>query len=231
MARRQHGPLPIEEISQGLEACVDNISNLVADAEVLVQAGRPTRALTCLLVAGQEFGKTQYLQAMLTFDVNDLDKWKRTWKAFYNHKSKESGGLLALMDPNTSASELGHAAIRNAAIGGTAEEARSRTLYVDFDDRDRSWSSPIRNGSDMAAILLQLTQQVLALLLSNREVGLHSSEALGIIREVFASNPILIIPDANAPADPAALAEFYRESLARNEIIRQRLMEHGFDIT
>ena len=26
MARRQHGPLTIEEISQGLEACVDNIS-------------------------------------------------------------------------------------------------------------------------------------------------------------------------------------------------------------
>ena len=230
MPRRQHGPLTPEQISRGLEACIDNVSALVLDAEVLIQAGRPTRALTCLLVAGQELGKTQYLQAMLTFDVNDSDQWKRIWKAFYNHKSKASGGLLSLMDPNTSASKIGRAAILNSAIGGTAEEERNRTLYVDFDDRDRSWSSPIGDESDITASLLQLTKQTLIRLLENRQVGLHSPIALEIIREVFASNPILDVPDPKAPADPAVLAKFYQESLARNEIIGQRLRECGFDI-
>ncbi len=71
MARRQHGPLTIEEISSGLEACIDNVNALVLDAEVLIQAGRSTRALTCLLVAGQELGKLQFLQAMLTIDPDD----------------------------------------------------------------------------------------------------------------------------------------------------------------
>jgi AbiV family abortive infection protein len=184
-----------------------------------------------LLVAGQELGKTLYLQAMLTFEASDSDRWKRICKGFYDHNSKASGGLLGLMGPNTSASEIGQAAIINAAIGGTAEEERNRTLYVDFDDRDRSWLSPIRDGSDMATSLLKLTQQALARLLSNREVGLHSPKALGIIREVYASNPILDIPDANTPADPATLAEFYQESLERNEIIRQRLSDEGFNLT
>ena len=36
MARRQHGPLTIDEISQGLEVCVDNINALALDAEVLL---------------------------------------------------------------------------------------------------------------------------------------------------------------------------------------------------
>lgn len=233
MARRQHGPLTIEEISQGLEACIDNVSGLVADADVLIQAGRQTRALTCLLVAGQELGKLQLLQAMLTFDPNDSDRWKRVWKSFYNHKSKAAGGLLSFMDPNTPASEIGRMTILlNAIIGGTAEEERNRTLYVDFDDRERSWSSPISRGATLAADLLTMTQRALARLLSDRNIGLHSVRALQVIREVCASNPI---PDdhmdPNEPADPAVLAKFYQESLDRNVIIRQRLTDEGFDMT
>ena len=230
MARRQHGPLTVEEISKGLEACIDNASALVLDAEVLMQAGRPTRALTCLLVTGQELGKILYLQAMLTIGPNDADRWKQIWKAFYNHSSKASGGLLALLDPNTSVSEVGQSAYLNSMLGGTAEQERNRTLYVDFDDRDRSWSAPIGNGSNMAGPLLHLTQQALAPLLSNRQVGLHSPIALEIIREVFTSNPILDVPDSKAPADPVILAKLLQESLDRNEIIGQRLRERGFDI-
>jgi len=100
MARRQHGPLTIEEISKGLGACVDNINALVLDAEALLQADRPARALTCLLVAGQEMGKVQFLQAMLTFESDDLDRWKEIWKAFYNHRSKAAGGVTWLVGPN-----------------------------------------------------------------------------------------------------------------------------------
>ena len=132
MARRQHGPLTIEEISKGLGACVDNINALVLDAEALLQADRPARALTCLLVAGQEMGKVQFLQAMLTFESDDLDRWKEIWKAFYNHRSKAAGGLLGLLGPTTPSSVVGPIVVElNAGIGGTAEEERNRTLYVD----------------------------------------------------------------------------------------------------
>ena len=82
----------------------------------------------------------------------------------------------------------------------------------------------------MAGPLLHLTQQALARLLSNRRVGLHSPVALEITREVFASNPILDVPDPKAPADPAILAKFLQESLDRNEIIGQRLRDQGFDV-
>ena len=61
MARRQHGPLSIEEISLGLEACIGNCEGLVTDAEALIKVGLPIRALTLLLVAGQELGKVIYL--------------------------------------------------------------------------------------------------------------------------------------------------------------------------
>lgn len=232
MARRQHGPLSIEEISLGLGACIDNLSALAADAEVLIQAGRPTRALTCLLVAGQEIGKIQLLNAMLTFNNDDSDRWKRIWKSFYSHKDKAAGGLLGLMDPHTSTEEIGHLVVLlNAVIGGTAEEERNRTLYVDFDDRSRSWSSPISGGPELASTLMPLTKQALDRLLSSRKVGLHSPKALTIIREVWASVPILDTPDPNDPADPAIAAKYYQESLARNEIIRQRLTAEGFDMS
>ena len=230
MARRQHGPLTIEEISKGLGACVDNINALVLDAEALLQADRPARALTCLLVAGQEMGKVQFLQAMLTFDSDDSARWKQIWKAFYNHRSKAAGGLLGLLAPTTPPSVVGPiAVVLNAAIGATAEEERNRTLYVDFEDKERCWSSPLHDGPDIAPELLWLTREALTQLLANREIGLHSPKALRIIREVCASNPI---PDIPETADPAIAGEtYYKENLARNEIIRQRLTEEGFDLT
>lgn len=230
MARRQHGPLTIEEISKGLGACVDNINALVLDAEALLQADRPARALTCLLVAGQEMGKVQFLQAMLTFESDDLDRWKEIWKAFYNHRSKAAGGLLGLLGPTTPSSVVGPIVVAlNAGIGGTAEEERNRTLYVDFEDKDRCWSSPLNDRPNIAPQLLWLTHQALTQLLANREIGLHSPKALTIIREVCVSNPI---PDVQETADPAiASAAYYQENLARNEIIRQRLTEEGFDLT
>lgn len=232
MARRQHGPLSIEEISQGLEACIDNIEALVGDAEVLLSAGRATRALTCLLVAGQELGKVQILNATLTFDNDNLDRWKRTWNSFYNHKDKAAGGLLGLTDPGTSAEEIGHLSIMlNAVIGGTAEEERNRTLYVDFDDQNRTWLSPMSEKSDMASALLPLTKNTLDRLLGNRKAGLHSPKVLTIIREVYASEPQLDVPDPNEPADPVRAAEFYQQNLDKVEVIRHRLADEGFDLS
>ncbi len=114
-------------------------------------------------------------------------------------------------------------------MGGTAEEERNRTLYVDFEDKDRSWSSPLNDRLDLASPLLGLTRGALANLLVDREIGLHSPRALAIIREVCAANPI---PDTPESADPAtASTAYYLGTLARNEIIRQRLMEKGFDLT
>lgn len=232
MARRQHGCLTTEEISQGLEACVDNVSALFTDSEVLLQANRPIRALTCLLVAGQELGKIQYLNAMLTIGDGDTDRWRQIWKAFYNHKSKAAGGLLSLMDPKTPASELAQITIAlNSGIGGTAEDERNRTLYVDFDDQRRSWTSPLSDGPKMALSLFLLTKPVVDRLLASKESGLHSTKALTIIREVYASNPIPDIPEPNEPADPAKLAKFSQETFARMDIIRQRLAEEGFDLS
>jgi len=121
MARRQHGPLTIEEISKGLGACVDNINALVLDAEALLQADRPARALTCLLVAGQEMGKVQFLQAMLTFESDDLDRWKEILKAFYNHRSKAAGGLLGLLGPTTPSSVVGSGSSKcSTAVSSTS---------------------------------------------------------------------------------------------------------------
>lgn len=231
MARRQYSPLNIGEISQGIEACIDNFGDLVKDAEVLIQADRPTRALTCLLVAGQELGKILYLNHMLTIKDDDLDGWTRIWRSFYNHKHKAAGGLLGLLDPSTSVEEIGRLGIFfNAVLGGTAEEERNRTLYVDFDNQTRSWLSPLGGKSEMVSALLPLNQKKLEQLLSDRESGLHSPKALVIIREVCVSNPV-DAPDPNSPADPVIAAEYYQELLARNGKIRKRLAEQDFDLS
>lgn len=231
MARRQHGPLSIGEISQGLEVCVDNCTALVADAELLIQFDRPTRALTCLLVAGQERGKIRNLNSMLTID-DDSDRWKGIWKEFYSHKSKAAGGFLSLMDLNPLASELAEMTITlNFDIWAAVEVLRSHTLYVDFDDKSRFWLSPISIGSEMALSLLPMTKRMVDRLVASREAGLYSPKALTIIRDVYASDPILDVPDPNEPADPAKLAKFSQATFARMDIIRQRLAEEGFDLS
>ena len=229
MARRQHGPLTIEEISKGLKACIDNVSDLVLDAEVLIQARRSTRALTCLLVAGQELGKIHYLQAMPTFDLDDSARWKQFWSGFYNHKSKAASGLLALLGSSTSAQEVGRLAlVLNAGIGGSAEDERNRTLYVDFEDKARLWSSPLPDSSGFTTRLLDLTRRALAHILGDRDAGLQSPKALKIIQDVCASNQIL---DPGETDDPTAeITEYTRKLFARNEFIRERLTAEGFDL-
>ena len=231
MARRQHGALNLEEISLGLEACIDNVGGLVGDANLLLDGNRPIRALTCLLVAGQELGKVQNLLHMSTISPEDSDGWKRFWRNFFNHKNKAAGGLLALLDPSTPADEVGRWGILfNSLLGGTAEQERTRTLYVDLDSETRSWVSPMSVTPELAETLLRVTEQAWERLMAARESGLHSLKALTIIQEVCASVPI-VGPDPESPADAVEAAEYYEKLLSRNEIIRERRTQNGFDFT
>ena len=91
------------------------------------------------------------------------------WKAFYDHKTKAEAGLLALLDPSTPAKEVGELWVKfKVETAGMAEEERNRSLYVDFDTKNRSWTSPASGEPEMVSVLLASTKKTLNQMLSDR---------------------------------------------------------------
>ena len=72
---RHSGPLPVEQVSVGISACIDNAVDLFGDALVLYNQKRYARALALLLTSLQEAGKVTLLRQMSLLSSRDQKKW------------------------------------------------------------------------------------------------------------------------------------------------------------
>jgi AbiV family abortive infection protein len=230
MARRYAGPLSLDEISVGISACIDNIKALTEDADILISTGRAARALNCLLVADQENGKVSVLYWMPAIDPSDKKQWQVQWKWFRSHQSKAAAAFTGAVQPYLADSEIGQFALfANLQVGPAAEEERQRTLYVDFEEGNRGWSSPLNIPAAFVKRFRAIVQESLHRRLVERERGLYSPKALEIRREVFWPG---IHPIDSQGTDPHALAaQLAQEARIRNERFTERLAQEGFDVS
>jgi AbiV family abortive infection protein len=186
---RHSGDLPIEQISAGISACIDNALDLFGDAMVLHHHRRYARTLSLLLTSLQEAGKVALLRQMSLLSSGDQKKCSQLWKCFRNHQTKDGLGQSAKINQDAKGNPgeaFWQQAVYNTTFAPAREKTRQFALYVDFMRKDNTWWSP----REITAALVQRTidDAVAALykLYREREMGLFSVAALRIYREEFA---------------------------------------------
>lgn len=230
MARRYTGPLNLDEICAGISTCVDNINVLVNDADILLSADRTARALTCLLVAQQEDGKVSVLYWMPAVDPSDKKQWQMLWKAFRSHHSKATSASISTVQPFLTDSQLSQfLPFASLRVGPAAEDVRQRTLYVDFEESNRSWSSPQNTPVEFVKRFRELVRMGLRRRLVEQKRGLYSVKALAIRREVF--SPGIRSIDSPGTNPDTLLALLVQEAGTRNDRFVERLAQEGFDVS
>jgi AbiV family abortive infection protein len=82
------GPIDHPLLAQLARAALDNASDLLNDAEVLLASERWPRAYSLAILAAEEFGKFMSCVVAGSFGADDRDKWRRFWKDFRHHNPK-----------------------------------------------------------------------------------------------------------------------------------------------
>jgi len=187
--------LSIEEIAEGITACLNNARTLIRDATLLLWLRRHPRALTCLSVANEELGKVTIIANMARIPTHDQKRWSDAWKSFRNHTWKKTHAAAHTAPDQYRNSWDGMAsALRIAsqlAIAG--EEDRQTGLYVDFSKSQNRWVSPSNIGRAEVRKYLSLTRKSLKRLGYLHKLGFFSVKALHIqheeLSEVYGSLP------------------------------------------
>ena len=188
MSNRQKnysGRLSLEEIAEGIAACLQNARALVKDASVLLRARRHPRALTCLLLANEELGKVDVLGAMARIGPQEQARWADTWKSFRSHKFKEAHAAIQTTPDQlrTSFDSIFSAAPVAFRIASLGEESRQASLYVDFSESGRRWTSPLDIDRATVKRHLAFTRTALKRLEYYHKLGFFSVQALSIQHE------------------------------------------------
>ena len=69
-------------------AALDNASELLGDAKVLLDAGRYPRVLALTVLAAEEFGKHMMCMSAAALDLDSPREVKKFWKRFRSHEAK-----------------------------------------------------------------------------------------------------------------------------------------------
>lgn len=153
--KKYRGRLSLEQIAEGIAACLQNARALVEDAIVLLRAKRHPRALTCLLAAKQELGKVDVLGAMARIDDQKQEHWADLWKSFHSHVVKGThAAVQTTPDQLRGSFDSVFAAIPGSfQIASSEEELRQASLYVAFEYRpSRSGKTPRINAESIGEI-------------------------------------------------------------------------------
>jgi len=229
---RYNGRLTLEQISQGIDACIQNTAQLWGDALVLMQAKRPARALSLLLMACQEAGKVPVLVSMSTITPTEQNRWGEEWKRFRTHDVKEvcaASDLLAAADDEEAFWGLLPYAFHRPGQrpgrerGPAREKVRQACLYVDFLGAEKRWWSPSEIPHRFVTKELDYVTRIVTRLMSRKEIGQYSPRALGINAEVVRSLDEMLLnqtmtDDERSAATDAARRVYWRRVLAEGVV-------------
>lgn len=122
--------LTLEETKLLSDYCLKNASELIQEAELLLEHKRYARSCALSIVAVEELGKRDTLWRTVNFE-DDEDKWKTFWKRFRSHHTKISN----IMWDNYLMSEDGREfddVNELAKKGMVLKDVREATLYADL---------------------------------------------------------------------------------------------------
>ncbi|MBP1732282.1 MAG: Tetratricopeptide 2 repeat protein [Deltaproteobacteria bacterium] len=124
----EHGgypPLDRMLLRDGYKLCVGNAKRLIADAKLLMGAGRSHTAYLILSLAQEELGNAIQLYEAGCSGVGD---WKAWWHRYFSHPKKLESTVLDIPSMATADQRF--------------NLARNELVYVDFDREQRTFVAP-----------------------------------------------------------------------------------------
>lgn len=187
--KRYNGKLTIEQISEGIYFCIENATNIFGDAYILIKANRFPRALSLLLLAIQEAGKVNILKNMTMIPTKNQKLWKKEWKNFRKHETKDFLGhdIKTSSEFNDSPGEYFWQQLLDKTNNFVPEREKVRQLglYIDYIPSDKKWWSPNEINNKMVKMAESEVTKILYKLQMEKEIGFFSAKALKIYREEF----------------------------------------------
>ncbi len=126
--------MSLEELIEGRKKPLTNATDLIRDAEVLLNNGRWARCVFLAYIAIEELGK--YLMIMGAIGrilMGNID-WKRFWKRFMKHKEKTANIMMfdAMLGPFVSMDATLASIRRSDKQADNQEREKLSSLYVDL---------------------------------------------------------------------------------------------------
>ncbi len=184
--KRYYGSMTIEMLATGIEECIKNATELIDDARVLFNKGRIARSIYILLCAEQEIGKVHIFRTMSQIPFANKSMWKESWDLVYGHRQKivtsEMFGKDRDLAPAFS-SLADKAQYYDLNSSSSIERMRQECLYVDYVESEKGWHSPREIDAEDCQQLMMLIESKLNRVLSEKETGLFTKEALCIHHE------------------------------------------------
>ncbi len=187
--KKYNGKLTIEQISEGIYFCIENASNIFGDAYILMKANRYPRALSLLILAIQEAGKVNILKNMIMISTKNQKLWKKEWKNFRRHETKDFFGhdIETSSEFSDSPGEYFWQHLLYKANNSVPEREKVRQLglYIDYIAGDKKWWSPNEINRKMVKMIESEATKILCKLQMQKKIGFFSAKSLKIYREEF----------------------------------------------
>ena len=120
------------QLSEGHRACRENSQRLIADARILIEAGRYRAGYMTVLLASEELGKAVVMRLGLMTERGGWKTWSECRKNYYDHPTKHAAAILYYAEAAGRADEV-DVLRRLDEAGRRVATFRERIMYVDFD--------------------------------------------------------------------------------------------------
>lgn len=154
------GELTPAEIAEGIAAAQTNANRLIADAKVLVDAGRFPSAAALAILAVEERGKALILNRMA---IVPADKLKETWRDYRSHRSKNAAWAMPVLlaDGARTMKDFAPLVDKKADHAAMLDALKQLAFYTDCLG-ERHWSKPEEViEADLAKVLIEIAEQMM----------------------------------------------------------------------
>ena len=126
--------LSLDQLIHGRHKVLQNATDLIADAECLLQEGRWARSTFLSHIAIEELGKYLMIMGAIAKLIAEEIDWRKFWKTFLSHREKARN--VFFFDAGLSPSQKDEEILRDLEKAETdtieSQKEKLSSLYVDF---------------------------------------------------------------------------------------------------
>jgi AbiV family abortive infection protein len=223
LCEKYKGHLSIEQLAEGIEACIENARQLFDDACLLLEAGRWARAMSLFIATMEEVGKVSVLAGMSRIPHSNQALWSDLWRDFRSHEVKGTHAFTQTYPDEARGQPdlLLAAAIEQYQLAPLGERLRQRGTFVDFHAREKRWLRPQEATKEEVVAWLERAAAALGRVERLYHLGLYSVASLRLQNETY--GPINDGRPKRSNLQPADVASLHAKALAAHREYFRRL--------
>lgn len=227
LCQKYKGHLSIDQIAEGISACIENAAQLYDDGLALLNANRHPRAMSLFISAMEEVGKVSVLCAMSRIPSSNQALWADFWGDFRSHENKGTRAFIHTFpdEGRQYPALIGVAANMQFELAPLGERFRQAGLYVDFLAGDKCWMSPSDVPRTDAESWKRRLETALTRVQQQAELGLFSAKALEIQRDVY--GPVNADRPRRKNSQPQDVHNVVTKALMAHRDYYRRLVDNG----